>query len=392
MERGVATGLMVPPLTILTNAHAAGQRSMIGYGALLLDAARQMAVPAVEWRGTSALGGSIIARGRLAKPARDLDRYLLSPAALAGRRAGVAHVVDPGNVIYLDVVRAARTVATVHDMIPYLAEAGRLDGFRASRFGRRLMRAIVHRLRRVDRIVCVSEATHRDVLELVEPDPARVVTIPNAVFQPLAPASGEACAALRRRLGVPAEAPLLLHIGRNFYKNHDAVLDVAAKLAHARSDLRLVMVLPPTSAIDEAIRRRRLSERVHLVPYVQRDDMAALYTTADLLLFPSFYEGFGYPVLEAQLCGTPVIGSDAASLPEVAGAGARLFAPDDVDGMAAAAAELLGDTDARAALVAAGHANTRRFDHERWVAQHHALWRELGMTPAAGRGTPRPAA
>ena len=87
-----------------------------------------------------------------------------------------------------------------------------------------------------------------------------------------------------------------------------------------------------------------------------------------------------------------MIGSDAASLPEVAGAGARLFAPDDVDGMAAAAAELLGDTDARAALVAAGHANTRRFDHERWVAQHHALWCELGMTPAAGCGTPHPAA
>jgi glycosyltransferase involved in cell wall biosynthesis len=111
--------------------------------------------------------------------------------------------------------------------------------------------------------------------------------------------------------------------------------------------------------------------------------MAALYTTADLLLFPSTYEGFGYPVLEAQLCGTPVVCSDAASLPEVAGDGARLFAPYDIAGMVEAAAELLEEPEASTALVAAGHANAARFQRARWFAQHQALWRSLGC---AGHG------
>jgi glycosyltransferase involved in cell wall biosynthesis len=138
--------------------------------------------------------------------------------------------------------------------------------------------------------------------------------------------------------------------------------------------------------------RLGLSAFVHIVPQIAAEDMATLYTTADLLLFPSLYEGFGYPVLEAQMCGTPVIGSNAGSLPEVAGDAARLFDPDDVSGMADAAVSLLEDEDAAADLVHAGHRNAARFPHARWVADHVALWRELGVTPTANaRGATVPA-
>lgn len=316
------------------------------------------------------------------------DRLVLTPLALAGRSAHVAHVVDPGNVIYLDVLRARGTICTVHDLIPHLAEAGRLAGFTPTGNGRRLMRAIRSRMARVDRVVCVSEATRRDLLELVDVDPDRVRVIPNAVFQPMAPASDTACTDLRRRLGIPAEAALVLHVGRNFYKNHRGVLEVFARLRRHRPDAHLLLVTPPKADITEAVGRLGLGAFVHIVPQIAAEDMATLYTTADLLLFPSLYEGFGYPVLEAQMCGTPVIGSNAGSLPEVAGDAARLFDPDDVNGMADAAVSLLEDADAAADLVHAGHRNAARFPHERWVADHVALWRELGVTPTAQEHRP----
>lgn len=358
---------------------------MVGYGGLLLEAARRTGARVAEWRGVSHLG-----RADGGKLGRDLDRFALTPARMAGRRAGLVHVVDPGNAVYLGLLRRDAAVVTVHDTIPYLAAAGRLQGFRPSRAGRLLMRAIVARLRQVDRIVCVSETTRRDVLALVAPDPARVVTIPNAGFQPLAPAPMAAQARLRRSLGLQAEARIVLHIGRNFYKNHAAVLEVFARVVRARPDLALVMVMPPTPELTAAIERHGLTGRVHVVPQVLAGDMAALYTSSSLLIFPSLYEGFGYPVLEAQLCDTPVVCSNAGALPEVAGDGARLFDPDDRAGMAGAAAELLDDPLAAAALAARGRANARRFDRESWMQAHHMLYTELGVACAHPQPGPIP--
>ena len=373
-------------IAIVTNARAAGQYSMLGYGALLLEAARRLDAGAVALTPTSAVSDrmpAVLAAGRIARLVLDVERFILTPPllcfkALAGRAARIVHVVDPGNAVYLSVIRHAVSVVTVHDVIPYLCLAGRLTGFRPSPTGRWLMRRIVARLARVDRIVCISQCTRRDLLELMQLDPARVVTIPNAVFQPMAPAAPEDCAALRAMLGLPADAPLVMHVGHSFYKNRTAVLEVLARIRSARGDVHLVLVgaLEPELARHAA--RLGLAPNVHFVPSVAPARMAALYSTASLLLFPSLYEGFGNPVLEAQMCGTPVICSDAGSLPEVAGAGARLFPPADVDGMAQAALELLDDERAAAALAARGRDNAARFSRETWFAAHAALYAELG--------------
>ena len=124
-------------LAILTNARAADQRSMIGYGELLLGAARASGREAVEVRPVSALGAALPAemKGGLRKVAGNLDRFGLSPLAMLGRRAEVVHVVDPGNAVYLPLIRHRRSIVTVHDMIPYLARDGRLQGWQPTRTG-----------------------------------------------------------------------------------------------------------------------------------------------------------------------------------------------------------------------------------------------------------------
>jgi glycosyltransferase involved in cell wall biosynthesis len=381
-------------IAVVTNARAAGQRSMMGYGKLLLEAARSVDSSAVELCPTSALTDRMpawVAHSRVGRRVRDIERLVLTPAALVGTRAGVCHVADPGNADYLAVIRHRISVITVHDLIPYLCLAGHLAGFRPSHAGRWLMRRILARLGKADRIVCVSERTRRDLLELTGLDAPRVLTIPNTVFQPMAPAAPEDCAALRAGLGLPAGAPLVLHVGGAFYKNRKAVLEVFARIRAARRDARLVLVGGLDAHHAGLAARLGLLPHVHAVPHVAPASMASLYTASSLLLFPSLYEGFGYPVLEAQLCGTPVVCSSAGALPEVAGAGALLFAPDDIGGMAQAALELLDDAQAAAALAARGLANAARFSRASWFAAHAGLYASLGAGQSAAQraGTAR---
>jgi glycosyltransferase involved in cell wall biosynthesis len=367
-------------IAVVTNARAADQRSMLGYGQLVMEAARRSGGTFAEFGGVSPISKWLpdaAKGGWVEKAVKDVERFILSPIALAGRRADVVHVVDPGNVIYLDVIRHRCSVATVHDMIPYLCLTGKLKGFRPSATGRLLMREIIKRLRRVDRLVCISEATRRDLVQLAHIESARIVVIPNAVFQPMAPASVEACLSLRVELNVPVSAPLLLHAGRNFYKNHAGVLEVFTKLHGIIPETHLVFVTSYAPGLAAAVTARGLDHHVRVIPFLPASKMAALYTTSNLLIFPSFYEGFGYPVLEAQLCGTPVICANTGALPEVAGDGARLFAPDDVDGMAAAAIEILKDPTASARMTTLGQKNARRFSREAWLASHTSLYSEL---------------
>ncbi|MEM9354927.1 MAG: glycosyltransferase family 1 protein [Pseudomonadota bacterium] len=307
-------------LAILTNARAADQRSMIGYGEMVLEAARQTEYKVIELRASSLLGGLLPERvtGIPRKLANNIDRFVFTPLILAFRRADVVHVVDPGNIVYLPLIRHRRSIVTVHDMIPYLARDGKLPGWRPTRTGRWLMERILMQLAKVDQIICVSQATKRDLLAYVNIPEDRVSIILNAVFQPMQPAMPEACSALRARLGLPSEAPLILHVGRNFYKNREVVLEVAATVRCKRPEVHLVTVGSLTPTLEVKAEALELTGVLHVLPQVDRADMAALYTTAAVLLFPSLYEGFGLPVLEAQMCGTPVVCSDRGSLPEVA--------------------------------------------------------------------------
>lgn len=355
---------------------------MIGYGELLLRAAARTGAEVTELSATSFFG-NLGLTGQVGKQANNLDRFLITPVALAGRRTDIVHVADPGNAVYLPLVNHSLSVVTVHDMIPYLAEAGKLPGFRPTRLGRLLMRQIRRRLARADRVVCVSQATRRDVLELCDVDPARVIVIHNAVFQPMAPASAEGCRSSRYRYGLPPDAPIVLHVGRYSYKNRGAVLESTALLRRTRRDVHLVLVgeLEPSLAAQAA--GLSFGDALHVLPYVAREDMAALYTTASLLIFPSHYEGFGYPILEAQLCGTPVICSDRASLPEVAGEGAVVLPQDATALMATTMEMLLEDSEQRKKLVQQGYKNAARFPAGVWVRSQLELYHDLISTSAS---------
>jgi glycosyltransferase involved in cell wall biosynthesis len=126
------------------------------------------------------------------------------------------------------------------------------------------------------------------------------------------------------------------------------------------------------------IERQGLSARVKMAGFVDDADLPAIYSAADLLAFPSLYEGFGLPLLEAMACGTPVISSDSSSLPEVAqGGSAIMLSPHDQEAWSAAMLDLLAVDETRQRLIAAGHERISHFSWRAAARQLAALYREL---------------
>ena len=150
-------------------------------------------------------------------------------------------------------------------------------------------------------------------------------------------------------------------------KNYARLIEAFGKLDATRRDLRLVIVGKHGWLYDEIYTRVKslnLQSRISFLDYVPSSDLPVLLSGARLLAFPSLYEGFGLPVLEAQACGTPVVCSMVSSLPEAAGDGALFVDPFDVDAIAGAMQRALDDASIRTQLIENGFRNIRRFSWE----------------------------
>ncbi len=220
-------------------------------------------------------------------------------------------------------------------------------------------------------ILADSRATRDDLVELYGADPARVrVVYPGVdlhIFRPVRdPRRLEAV-----RAHYAGGARYVLYVGTlQPRKNVVRLVRAFARLAAEEPDAVLVLAGRPgwhTAPLDQAVRALGLERRVRRPGYVPESDLPALLSGAELFAFPSLFEGFGFPVLEAQACGTPVLTSTTSSLPEVAGGAAWLVDPHDEEAIAAGLATLWRDQRLRRELAERGLANARRFTWERTV-------------------------
>ncbi len=275
------------------------------------------------------------------------------------------HPVDllfvPAHVLPL--YHPRRSLVTVHDVgYRYFPEAHPL--------GQRLYLdwSTRYNTRTAARVIAVSQATRQALLQSYGIPEDRVVVIPNGYTPALEPVrDAQRLAAVRARYGIPG--PYILYLGRiQPRKNLVRLIQAFARLAPAYPDLSLVLA-GPGGWLEEGIRaeiaRQELRGRVLLPGYIAAEDKAALLSGARVFAFPSLYEGFGMPVLEAQACQVPVLTSATSSLPEVAGDGALLVNPLDVEAIAAGLRQLLEDEALCARLRANGLANLSRFAWER---------------------------
>ncbi len=243
----------------------------------------------------------------------------------------------------------------------------------------RLLAGVATRLalRAAQHVVTISEATRADLLRLFPTQPPeRVSAIPLAAGPAFTPQPAEAVAALRRRHALPER--FTLYLGSN--KPHKNLPRLLAAWAALPDDERLVIAGAWDRRYPEPrqiVQQRGLDEQVRFLGPVAEADLPALYGAATLFVFPSLYEGFGLPVLEALACGVPVACSGSSSLPEVAGEAALLFDPLDVAAIAAALRRLLADEGERAALAARATAQAALFSWTRTAEATMALYRTL---------------
>jgi glycosyltransferase involved in cell wall biosynthesis len=276
------------------------------------------------------------------------------PMLLRRLRPDLAHflyVVPPAH--------RGRAVVTVQDLS--FERHPELMGARDRFFFRTFVRPSV---RRAARVLTGSEWTKRDLVERYRVPADRVVITPYGVdpsFGPDGPA--------------PDGAPYALFVGGlEPRKNPLAALEAVAR---ANADLRLVVVGPDKGGrgeMDRAISRLGLNGRVELRGHVDREELAALYRGAACLVFPSRYEGFGLPVVEAMASGTPVIATTAGSVPEVAGDAAILVDPGDPAAMAGGIERALAD---RERLRAAGLERARTYAWGETARRTLEVYREL---------------
>jgi glycosyltransferase involved in cell wall biosynthesis len=308
-----------------------------------------------------------------------IDRYLLFPRVLraAAARADVVHMCDHGSAMYCSTVNGTPVVVTCNDMLAVRGALGELPEMASSHLGRYLQLWICKGLRRATRVACISQATFDDAARILDRrDHLRVVLDAlNYPYQPL-PAS-ETDLRLARLTAI--EKPFLLHVGSNHVrKNRDGILRAFAQVA-ARSDLQLVFA---GEALNESLLRlaRQLGVEGRIVQVVKPDVsiLEALYSRARALIFPSRYEGFGWPPIEAQACGCPVVASDIPPVAEVLRSSAALHRLDDESGMAASILRLHTDEEYRDHVRQLGFGNVHsRFQTSRMMDDYLSLYREL---------------
>jgi glycosyltransferase involved in cell wall biosynthesis len=280
---------------------------------------------------------------------------------------------------------ACKRVVTVHDLI-YARFPEAHAGMRA--LG---MRALVPlAARRSDRVIAISKSTKADLMDLLGVPERKIDVIPQGLGSVPGTPPGLAERA-RARMEIGQRQVILSLSAKRPHKNLTALIGALAQIAPEKRPL--LVLCGYGTWHEEQLREQAhdlgMAGDVRFLGWVGEQELEELWSVADAFIYPSLYEGFGLPVLEAMARGVPVACSDASSLPEVAGEAALLFAPESHAQIAAAIERLLGDRALTERLRAAGLARAATFTWARTASMTlESYWRAIGLSPQARR-TPR---
>jgi glycosyltransferase involved in cell wall biosynthesis len=297
------------------------------------------------------------------------------------QRLGVDLLHEPHYVLPL--LNRSRAVVTIHDCIhllfpQYLPTAGALQ------YAKFMMGSAI---RRSQVVFTVSEASRQDILRFYpEADEERVVVVPNAIDPNLIANPGpDEIERVRERYQIRGR--FVLYAGNiKPHKNLDRLIQAFALLKRQPSleDVKLLIIgdeIHKYGSLRRAVETAGIRQDVRFFGFVPDSTLSALYRLASVFAFPSLYEGFGLPPLEAMACGAPVVTSKISSLPEVVGDAALLVDPYSVEDIAHALSRVLDDFTLAQDLIERGHRRARSFSWERSVKQIHDTYLKVLGAP-----------
>jgi glycosyltransferase involved in cell wall biosynthesis len=358
------------------------QQSMHRFAMVMLDGLAVAGVPAELIQPQPFFGRFRYAGSFVTKWLAYLDKFVLFPRRLRSKlkAAALVHICDHSNAMYAQRSRGVPVVVTCHDLLAVRGALGEETDCPASSTGKLLQRWIIAGLRRAGAVACVSHATLSDAERLLHSANGgpRLELLPLGLSYPFRklPAH-EARARLAEASVLPPDAPFVLHVGSNLRrKNREGVLCIFARCKEEWNGSLVFVGEPLSDALRSLGRQLGVSDRIVEVPDATNELLEALYNCATALLFPSTFEGFGWPIAEAHACGCPVICTDREPMTEVAGDAALMHKVEDE---AAFAADLLRLTSPaeRERWSAKALENAKRFSTSRMIAEYCELYRSL---------------
>ena len=270
-----------------------------------------------------------------------VDKFVFFPALLRKRVQhlrpwSIVHICDHSNAVYLPLLEGVPHLVTCHDLLAIRSALGEFPGHSVGTTGRLYQRLILKGLNSTRNAACVSTATARDLSRLTESASRHVAVVHNGLNYPYSRLPEATVAARLTRLaqrsakGSFTDLPegFILHVGGNqWYKNREGVIQIYSRLREKMSSPPLLVMVgkPFTPAMRQMISAHNLGNRVVELNGVSNEDLQALYCAARLLLFPSSHEGFGWPIVEAQACGCPVVIARREPMTEIGGGAAVFF-------------------------------------------------------------------
>ncbi len=284
-----------------------------------------------------------------------LWRLVAYPFLAASHRGPINHILDHSYAHLAYGFPSCSTIITCHDLAPWAM------GESFTSFSYLTWRGIINGLKRANYILADSQSTANDLQKLFNFPKEKLQVIPLGVQTHFCPTLSD----LRQRLGIPLDKNLILNIGANVPRKNISLL------------LQALNYLPPNYLLLQIGGNLPRSAQVWPLGYIPASDLPALYSLVDVFVFPSKYEGFGLPILEAMACGTPTIAADTSSLPEVVGEAGLLVSPHNPQELAQAIQRIITEPDLANTLRQRGLEQVKLFTWNQTARQTLAIYQQV---------------
>lgn len=295
--------------------------------------------------------------------------------------ADVVHICDHSNAFYIKFLKDIPHLVTCHDLLAVRSALGEIKENPTKWTGRQLQKMILNGLKIARHIICISETTKNDILRLTGLDPKDASVIYYGLNYPYSPMEKQEAKKILKSLGIKFGKPFFLHVGKDsWYKNRLGILDIFRYVLEFAENSQFNLVFAGddlTERTKKFVVKYTLKNRVFTIPFVEKESLRALYSSAEALLYPSLQEGFGWPIIEAQACGCPVFTTNRAPMTEVGGDAAVYIDPAKPQETARTIVESLSNSEKMANIREAGFLNVKRFSTEDMINKYIRVYEEL---------------